>query len=181
MFSGVLLQGTALGNTRVCCEGNSNTFLNLVVDGIPGNHIELRPEAEGNVFLNPSVTPSQVMNLNTKGAQNTTYGAGVISGGLDQPFILSDVLKSRTTLCLAASAPLNGPEIRLATDASSLMWPLGVQNGGNTAFLSRTQGTHAVEQWRTDLSSIKYGNLPVDGDVTVHGHITATSGVQLRD
>ncbi|KAI9854599.1 MAG: hypothetical protein M1813_000950 [Trichoglossum hirsutum] len=175
IFSGVLLQGTALGNTGVYCEGGSNTFLNLVVDGIPGNHIELRPEATGNVFLNPSVTPSQVVNLNATGGQNTIYGAGIISGGIEQPFVLSDVLSGRTTLSLDASGPLNGPEIRLATDASPLMWRFGVQNGGKNAFLTLANEHQEVEQWRTDRSSTKYGNLTVNGDVTVHGH------VQLRD
>ncbi|KAH0552964.1 hypothetical protein GP486_006839 [Trichoglossum hirsutum] len=175
IFSGVLLQGTALGNTGVYCEGSSNTFLNFVVDGVPGNHIELRPEATGNVFLNPSVTPSQVVNLNTKGGQNTIYGPGIISGGLKQPFVLSDVLNGQTTVSLRASGPLNGPEIRLATDTSSDMWHFAVQHGGESAFLSLANQNQQVEQWRTDRSSIKYGDLTVNGDVTVHGH------VQIRD
>src|SRR5438552_9435680 len=57
MFSGVLLQGTASGGKGVYCQGHSNTFVNLVVDGVPGNHIELTTAASGNVFLSPSVTP----------------------------------------------------------------------------------------------------------------------------
>jgi len=65
MFSGVLLQGTAAGGKGVYCEGHSNTFVNFVVDGVPGNHIELTAAATGNVFLSPSVTPSKVFNSNT--------------------------------------------------------------------------------------------------------------------
>ena len=118
------------------CEGNANTFVNLVLDGVPGNHIELAAAASGNVFLSPSVAASKVFNSNIGGAQNTIYGAGTISGGVGQPFVLSDVLKGQTTLSLAASGCANGPEIRLATDASSRMWRLAVQNGGSAAFLS---------------------------------------------